>query len=295
MATDLGMTSADTAIAADSQSWRKLAIKTVHALAVLAPFAYLGVLLPATIHELLGHDLWASLMGPRPLLTVFLPREEFDEQGLGIQLAATRFVTTMGLGLLFLLVAKKIRNPIASLAILLMSIQLLMEGTIYLFWNSVNPVPPDKIGMIIADTGMPWLRVVYIAVGGLMMLGFPWCLLAMLFHRLESWLGAGGQLHGRQRLAVLALIAALFGMPLFTFKWNLWGAGPGQIPNVVGAIAAALAAASLYRIRFRQTAFVPTRRTLLLSALTGYVLLGMSLAGIWFLHNGHRPVLELPY
>jgi hypothetical protein len=247
------------------------------------------VLLAVAVHEVAGHGLAAILLGGRCLgFTI-------DLEGMGwaytllppgspawkhTAVLAAGVTATTGFGALCLLLAAKVRKPFISLALLMASINMLLEGTSYVFWNAVNPVPPGDIGRIIANFGNPWLRLLLIAAGGILMLGATWCSLAMLFRRLEGWLGSDGQLLGGKRIAVLGFLAAAFALTWFLFDWDQLSPGLGQIPNEVGAAAGLVAAVSLYWVRFEPRPFRPTGRTLLLSALAGYVILGTAILAI---------------
>ena len=267
-------------------TWRCLSTRTLQVVLILLPFAYLGMLLAVVVHEALGHGLATVLLGGR--FMAFIVR--FDGMGFAVTLLppeapawkhtvmlAAGVTSTIVSGTIFLVIAKRVRAAIISLVLIVIAINLAIEGSSYLLWNSIHAVPPGDIGLIISSSGSPLLRMTLIGLGGLLSLGFSWCSIAMLFRRLEHCIAVGGQLCGGQRAAILGLVAVLFGLPWFVFDWNLLAPGLGQLPNWSFAATGAVCAATLYPIHSRLPACPPSKRQLVGTAMVGFGLLGATI------------------
>ena len=270
-------------------SWKPFLLRGAQALFSLLPFAYFGLLLATLAHEALGHGLAAVCLGGKFLAF------QMDLSGMGwayvvlgpdaadgkhIVMLSAGVVVTLLLGTVFLVLGASIRRPLPSLVMLVLSLNLLLEGAPYVFWNAVHPVPPGDIGRILAETESALVRPALIAVGGVAMFGAIWVLTALLFRRLEGWLGSNGSLAGVQRAVVAILLGLVPAGLWFTFDWNQLAPGLGYLPNIVGAASHLVAAASVFWIRFRSVSTVPSTCGIVTTAVCGYLGLGAVIAAI---------------
>jgi len=277
-------------------AWKPFLIRCAQALVCLIPFAYLGLLLATAAHEVLGHGLAAVCLGGR-FLTF-----QMDLSGMGwawtmlgpdsaawqhTAVLSAGVVATVALGILFLVLGALIRRPLPSLILLVLSLNLLLEGAPYVFWNAVHPVPPGDIGRIISETSSAVLRPALIVAGGIVMFGAIWTLTALLFRRLEGWIGSNGRLIGVQRAVVVAMLGLVPAVLWFTFDWDELAPGLGYLPSVIGAASHLIAAASVFWIRFRPSPAAPSTRGIVTVALCGYAGTGAVIAAIliWLCPN----------
>jgi len=249
----------------------------------------LGLLLATAAHEALGHGLAAICLGGK-FLTF-----QMDLSGMGwawtildpdsaawqhTVVLSAGVVATVALGILFLAMGAAIRKPLPSLVMLVLSLNLLLEGAPYIFWNAVHPVPPGDIGRILSETSSASARPALIAAGGIVMFGAIWSLTALLFRRLEGWIGPNGRLAGAQRAVVAAMLGLVPAVLWFTFDWDALAPGLGYLPSIVGAASHLVAAASVFWIRFRPSPAVPSTRWVVVGALCGYAGTGAVIAAI---------------
>ena len=255
----------------------------------LLPYAYLGILLAAAAHEVLGHGLAAVCVGGQFLSfqldvagmgwaqTVLEPGSPAWKQ---ITVLFGGVAATITLGLVLLVIGAKVRKPLVSLLVLAMSLNLLLEGAPYVFWNAVHPVPPGDIGYILGALALPWLRPLLAMFGGVVMFGAIGGLTVLMFRRLAALLWPDGQPGTAQRILVLALLGLLPALGWFTFDWDALAPGLGCWPNLVGAATHVVCAGSLFRVHVRPSPIVTSRRAFVVTALVGYGVLAGVLAVI---------------
>ncbi|MFB3891251.1 MAG: TolB family protein [Phycisphaerae bacterium] len=280
----------------DDGNWRHFARHCILLALILAPFAYFGLLLSVAVHEIVGHGLACLCLGGQFLgfsmdlkgigyATIFLP---FDPPLWKRQLVlGAGMVATLLTGACLLWIAHKVRGVLLSLILLILSAAMLLECSEYLFWSSVWPAGLGDARQILAASNSPWLRPLFIALGVLGSLGTIIVVYAMIFRRLEAWLG-NGQLRGARRAVVLAIIG-LLPAPVFLFvqDWVRLAPGLGLLPGIVGTVSFVAVAAGLYWIRFRARPALVRKRSIAVAMAAGWSSAGVAVvATLLWLQNG---------
>jgi len=169
-----------------------------------------------------------------------------------LYLAAGVGATTIG-GAVFLVLALVVgRRLFIRLLLLVFSVNCLLEGPPYIFWNAYHPVGPADIGLILSLGGGGATRWLLMAFGSIVTLGSTVLLNALLYQGVEEWVGLGERLSGWRRAVVLAIFIALPGAAgWFVFDWDQLVPGLGLVPCIVGALTYVATATGLYWISFR--------------------------------------------
>ena len=282
---------------------RQFLLRSLLLVLLFAPFAYLGMLVSVAIHEVVGHGLTTVCLGGQFLgfcmnlkgigyASIPLP---LDAPAWKLQAGlAGGMISTFLVGACLLCVAARVRGVVLAFILLILSATFLLEGSAYLFWNSVSPVPAGDPGRILANAHSPWLRPVFIAVGAIGMFGTIAIILAMLFRRLEAWLGDDGRLSGARRVLILALLGLLPAPFFFLEDWEPLVPGIGLLPAIVGSASFLAVAAGLYWISFRPRPRIVRKRNIGIALAAGWtsVVLAVAVTVLWLQNGlaiGHQP------
>jgi hypothetical protein len=239
-------------------------VKRAAVLALFAlPILYVSGILSTTVHEVLGHGLWAVLLGGE--FSGFVLK--WDAMGwaysdlpasaplwhhilyLGSGIIAGIVCGGVLLGLAFV-ISKK---PHVQLAMLILSYTCLIDSISYVLWNAYWPVPPGDIGRIIWLWGGPLppedsiIRWVLLIAGIMLFAIATFYFCTAIFTRMEALVLNGGQFRGRSRpLALLLFLVLPESVAWLGFDWNQLTPGIGPLPCVVGVLSAVVVAAFLF-------------------------------------------------
>lgn len=274
---------------------RQSVVRYVIAVALVLPYVYLGILIAVSVHEFVGHGLVAELVGG----TFHGVQVDFDGMGRAFAFIAPEaepwkhkailgggVLSTIVTGIATLLLSWRARRrPTLALPLLAIAANLVLEGSSYLFWNAVHPLPPGDIAWLVS--GNPLARVACIFIGGIVMLAGIWCATALAMWIAESWLNEGKRFQGRTRFIILAVVGGVPGVAWFTFDWDRLAPGLAAWPNLAGLFVHLVSAASLAPMRWRLERIQSNRYSILISATAGWALMSMAIIviGLW-LRNG---------
>jgi len=242
-------------------------LKRAVALALFAlPILYVSGILSTAVHEVLGHGLWAVLLGGE--FSGFVLK--WDAMGWAysdLPASATLWhhILYLGSGIIAGIVCGGVllgfafvisKKPHVQLAMLILSYTCLIDSISYVLWNAYWPVPPGDIGRIIWLWGGPRppddsiIRWVLLIAGAMLSAGTVFCFSTSIFVRVETLVLGDGQFKGRSRLLALFLSLALPGsIGWFLFDWNQLAPGVGLLPCVTGALSDVAAAVLLFWYR----------------------------------------------
>jgi len=263
--------------------WYRFAARIALAAGLVAPAAYLGLLLAMTVHEVLGHGLAALAMDGRfEGFGIALNGAGGSVAYLDYDSPAWQLVvlhssgTVAGLlaGILLMAVSRR-RSTLPSLLLRVFAVCLLFAQAISLWHGARNPNHPTDLSATLFEAGVKRLQpVLYIA--GAMVVATVWAGSALVFRPLEGWLGTDGRLSGIRRAVALGLPGIIFLVFLVLMQ-----------PDWLVLLAYVVAAASLYWIRLSPRP-VPLRHKQLAAALAG-VWMATAAAGaataIWLQHG----------
>lgn len=217
---------------------------------------YGTMLLAVTIHEVIGHGLVALALGGH------FEGFEIAWDGMGyatayaddgappwhelMVLAGGVAATTM-FGVLSLALSR--RHAAGSLfrpLYLAISLNCLLDGIPYIFWNSMYPVPAGDIGRILHECGSPVLRWTLVGLSGPAMVAAVFLPNKLLFDTLSARFLTDPQstvLHATFLATAFIALPNAFGWLLF--DWNQLAPGIGLLPNLIGILLSLLVAAWL--------------------------------------------------
>ena len=260
-------------------------VRYLCAVVLVLPYAYLGILLAVAVHEFVGHGLVAELVGG----TFYGVQINFDGMGRAYSFIAPEaepwkhraivsggVLSTIVTGIITLLLSWRARRrPSVALPLLVIAANLVLEGSSYLFWNAVHPVPPGDIAWLVS--GNPAARATCVLIGGVVMFAAVWCSTALAMWIAESWLNEGERYEGRARLSILAVLGAVPGMAWFSFDWDQLAPGLAAWPNLAALIFHLLSAASLMPKKWQLDWIQPSRYSILISATAGWALVSIAI------------------
>ncbi|MBI4582009.1 MAG: M50 family metallopeptidase [Planctomycetes bacterium] len=258
------------------------------ALLLVGSFAYLGMLIAATVHEVVGHGLATLLVGGQFLgfqldldgmghAWTPLPQHAGRWHQVVVFLGGVTATTAVGSLLLATAYAAR-KKPVVALPALALALNLLLEGSPYLFWNALHPVLPGDVAVVVAIYPLPWVRTLLMAMGGGIMIASIMCGAALLLWMIEGWVGNGQPLTGRWRIIALVLLGALSGAAWFLFDWNQLAPGLDSWPNVVGLSLHLAAALSLFWIRIAPEPLAFSRRATAYAVAVGWAMVATAVA-----------------
>jgi hypothetical protein len=250
-------------IACNSQGGRILG-KSILLVLFLLPFIHIGIIFSLVTHEVFGHGFSAILFGGTfegirirwdgvGYAYSFLPTTASDAENILFMISGI-IVNLVAGGLLFGLacVAKKIS---IRLICLIVSYCSLMSGLPYLLWNSLNPIPPGDVG-IVMDTwqkaGLPYgdlFRFGIIIISGILYLGFSFVFFHLLVQNLRTALLGRNAFSPRVRFWMLlgcVIIPGCTAQFVFNSNWNEVAPGIGTLPVVTGVLSILVCAIIIY-------------------------------------------------
>ena len=242
----------------------------------VGPALYWAHFLAVAVHELVGHGLVAWAVGGRfegfmiaPDLFGWATVSPGPDPGsfptlrrAAILAGGSVSTASAGLALLLLLTCTRRGGGWARLTAWVAAYALLMEGATYLFFTSIHPTGGDWARLLgLVDAG-PWLRWVFVLVGGILTLGGLVLILRGGLHEVATLLPPAGD-GGRGPRRWLLLAAVLPALPLVVFDWDQLAPGLWQWPNLAMILLHAGVADVLLRARsgpeWRPVPTQPTR------------------------------------
>jgi hypothetical protein len=230
--------------------------------AIALPLAYAGSLLAVLVHEAIGHGAVAALLGGRFVALVV----RLDLMGYAttvmpptgrVAVLAGGIVSTALAGALGVVLARRVRSPVAGLALGVLAVAFLHEGLPYAVWNSAMGAGGDvgRLLRIVGPGARAWvlpLAIVAYVVG-------TYAGHAALFRRAEDVLGP---LSRGWAFGVAGGTAVVVAAGYLAFDWEPLLGRPTVLP-AVGALALGLAVAAVLVARRRREVpgdGVPARR-----------------------------------
>lgn len=208
------------------------------------PVAYSGALLAVAVHEVLGHGVSAILLGGE--FTGFLLR--LDVMGYAsawpaahapiwrqIAVLSGGVVSTTVFGAAFLMIALRLRNaPFLRIGLAVLASCFVLNGSLYMLWNSYQPRPPGDIGRIIQLTESNTIRWAVFLAGAALTAIFLIGPMAIVVRESNRWLQSGSVPRKWQRALMPVVIGSAFGVGQSVFDWNQIAAGIGMVPRYCG-------------------------------------------------------------
>lgn len=203
----------------------------------LTPAGYVSVVLTMSIHEVLGHGLTAILLGGSldgfvvnwdgtGLAQITLKNMTDFEKSV---VAMAGIFSTIIAGVLFLKVGTtKSLTYFGRLAALIIAMECLVGGTVYLFWNAAFEVGAWDVTIYLDIYDAPVLKWFLILIGGVLMVGSLVAVTAFLYRAIMEWLDDGFEPEPFQRIIPLLLLGFIHISRWATFGL-LWDIGPWAI------------------------------------------------------------------
>lgn len=244
--------------------YRRFCVDCVRLALYLLPIAYCAGIAAVAVHEVLGHGMTALAFGGafrgftlkwdgmgwalvEPELNAPLTHQVLIYAG-GICATALSGVVLLA----SLLLVR--RRPHFELTLLVLAMNMLLEGPPYAFWNALHPAPPGDVAVILAllnnagrERISSYVRWTLFVSGGLVSIGTIVVGSLLFFRSIEDILGREDSLRGWRRLLALTLFVGLPGATgWLMFDWNQIAEGIGRMPSLVGAASSVVMAVLMY-------------------------------------------------